>query len=74
MEKLAFTVKDFCEAHSFSRAKFYALVREGQGPRLMRVGKSDFISAEDAAEWRRRMTIDPSQTAPSQSNGALAAA
>jgi len=65
MEKLAFKVKDFCEAHSFSRAKFYELVRDGQGPRLMRVGATVFISTEDAAEWRRRMTTDPGKASTS---------
>lgn len=51
---VAFSVPSFCQAHSISKSHFYALVRGGLGPRLMRVGSRTLISAEAAAEWRAR--------------------
>ena len=32
-----YTVNEFCDAHRISRATFYELLREGRGPRLMRI-------------------------------------
>lgn len=51
----AMTVVEFCCAHRFSRALFYLLVREGRGPRLLKVGRRTLITLESAAEWRGRM-------------------
>ena len=52
---LAFSIPQFCRRHGISRAHFYNLSKIGQGPALMRVGRRTLISAEAAAEWRRRM-------------------
>ncbi len=46
---------EFCEAHRISRALFYALKKEGQGPATMKVRGRTIISTESAADWRRRM-------------------
>ena len=54
-ETLAFSIPQFCRRHSISRAHFYNLSKSGHGPALMRVGRRTLISAEAAAEWRRRM-------------------
>lgn len=54
-ESLAFSIEAFCKAHHISRATYYNLAKEGRGPRLMKVGRKPLISAEAAAEWRRRM-------------------
>jgi len=51
----AFGVNDFCSAHSISRALFYILQRNGDGPRVMKVRGRTLVSAESAAEWRQRM-------------------
>jgi predicted DNA-binding transcriptional regulator AlpA len=53
--KLALSITDFCRAHSISRATFYNLLKEGRAPHTMRVGRRRFVSAEAAADWRRRM-------------------
>ena len=53
MDKQAFSVLDFCESHSISRAGFYLMLKRGDGPRLMRVGRRVLISAEAAQEWRK---------------------
>ncbi|UXC37100.1 hypothetical protein [Cupriavidus gilardii] len=56
MTKPAFTVPEFCEAHGrMSRSLFYTLVKEGKGPRLMKIGRRTLISQEAAADWRRAM-------------------
>jgi predicted DNA-binding transcriptional regulator AlpA len=50
---LAFSIHDFCELHSISRAYFYKLVKLGLAPRVMNVGGRKLISVEAAAAWRR---------------------
>lgn len=52
IEKQALSVAEFCEAHGFVRATFYNLLKRGEGPRLMRVGRRTLISARAAQEWR----------------------
>lgn len=49
------SVDDFCKSHSISKAFFYNLVKDGKGPRLMKVGRRTLVSAEAAKEWRQRM-------------------
>lgn len=55
MEQLALSVSEFCAAHGVSRDTFYQLIRRGEGPTVMRVGRRTLVSVEAAAEWRRRM-------------------
>lgn len=54
-ETQAYSISKFCEAHSISRAKFYLLCKEGQSPKIMRVGRRRLISVEAAKEWRECM-------------------
>jgi hypothetical protein len=54
-DPLAFSIPEFCRRHGISRAHFYNVSKNGHGPALMRVGRRTLISAEAAAEWRRRM-------------------
>ena len=54
-EILAFSIPEFCRRHGISRAHFYNLSKSGHAPTVMRVGRRTLISAEAAAEWRRRM-------------------
>jgi excisionase family DNA binding protein len=55
MATAAYSIAEFCRAHAVSRAFVYALVKRGDGPAVMKVGRRTLISAEAAAEWRRRM-------------------
>lgn len=60
--RAADTVPQFCASHNISKTHFYELVKQGRGPRLMKVGRRSLISAEAGAEWRKRMedeTADP---------------
>jgi predicted DNA-binding transcriptional regulator AlpA len=51
------TIEAFCKDHGFSRAFFYKLMREGRGPRVMKVGARTLVSDEAAADWRRAMEV-----------------
>lgn len=53
----AFSIQQFCDTHSISRAKFYLLVNEGKAPLLMHVGRRVLISIESAEQWRRQMEV-----------------
>jgi hypothetical protein len=49
----AYSVESFCAAHGMGRSFFYQILREGSGPRTMKVKKKRLITAEAAADWRR---------------------
>lgn len=56
MSKPCYTVAEFCEEHGgISKVFFYALLKKGKGPRLMKVGRRTLITAEAASEWRNQM-------------------
>lgn len=59
MGKPCYTVAEFCAEHGgISKVLFYKLIKEGRGPRLMKVGRRTLITAEAAAEWRAQMERD----------------
>ena len=62
MEQLLYRVRDFCTTHAISSVTFYKLLSQGLGPRITRIGGGTFISADDAAEWRRKMAEATDQT------------
>ena len=53
-ETLAFSLNGFLKAHNLSKSAFYSLPAS-QRPRQIRLGRKVLISAESAAEWRRKM-------------------
>ncbi len=55
MAPVIFTVAEFCSAHRISRSKLYQLWRSGIGPRSIKVGSKNLITAEAASEWRRQL-------------------
>ena len=55
LAKKAFSIDEFCSVHGISRAMFYKILKEGGGPRTMRVGSRTLISDEASADWRRQM-------------------
>lgn len=57
------TVAQFCADHNISRTHFYQLIKDGKGPRLMKLGRRVLISAEAAADWRRDMERDTTAVA-----------
>lgn len=54
-EILAFTVNEFCKLHGISRSLFYDLIKNKEGPAIMKARGRTLISAEAAADWRRAM-------------------
>lgn len=63
MNKPCYTVQEFCDAHSISKVHFYALTKQGRGPRTMRLGRRVLITIEAAAEWRARIERETAQEA-----------
>jgi predicted DNA-binding transcriptional regulator AlpA len=53
--KQVYSVAEFCAQHGISRSLFYRLLQDGQGPRVMKVGKRTLITNEAAEEWRRSL-------------------
>ena len=49
------TVNEFCQEHALSRAMFYKLLREGRGPKAVKLGRKTLVSGEAAQEWRRQL-------------------
>jgi hypothetical protein len=69
LNSLAMSIREFCRLHGISEDQFFKMQREGWGPLTMKVGSRTLISAEAAAEWRRKREADrrdkPEEHAPS---------
>ncbi|MDB5922909.1 MAG: hypothetical protein JWN13_1845 [Betaproteobacteria bacterium] len=52
----AFTIKQFCKAHGFSRSLYYTLKKKHQAPATIRAGRRVLITAAAAHEWREAMS------------------
>jgi hypothetical protein len=50
-----FTIAEFCASANIGRTQYYALKRDGRGPREMKIGASIRISPEARAAWRALM-------------------
>ncbi len=55
MERVAFTVLEFCAAFRISRAHLYNLIGRGEGPAFFKAGRRTLIHCDSAAQWARRM-------------------
>lgn len=53
--KALYSVSEFCCAHGIARSHFYALLKEGRAPAIIKLGRRTLISTEAAAAWRRRL-------------------
>jgi len=53
--RLALSIPEFCEAHGISEGFFHKLMKQGAGPRVMKVGRRTLITSEAAAEWRAKL-------------------
>ena len=47
----SFSIDDWCELHSFSRAFFYKLASQGRAPATFKVGRCTRITEEANAAW-----------------------
>ncbi len=50
---MAYSIRQFCQAHSISVDTYFRLQRADRGPVTMKVGGRTLISVEAAAAWRR---------------------
>ena len=50
---MAYSIRQFCEAHNISVDTYFRLQRAGLGPVTMKVGGRTLISVEATAAWRR---------------------
>jgi hypothetical protein len=55
---LAYTILEFCEAARISEDFFYKLKRQGQTPRLAKVGARTLITVTAANEWFKEREVD----------------
>ncbi len=55
-ERCAYSIPDFCSAHGISRTQFYNLLKQKNGPDIMKIGKRTLISVEAAERWREKVT------------------
>ena len=47
----SFSINDFCEMHSISRAYFYLLLKDGKAPKTFRLGRHMRITEQANNEW-----------------------
>ena len=50
----AMSVDQFSSAHGFRRDKFYDMLKKGEAPECLMVGKRRLITFEAAARWRAK--------------------
>lgn len=55
MDRVAFTVPEFCAAYRISKAHLYNLIGRGQGPALLKAGRRTLITGAAAAHWAKQM-------------------
>jgi hypothetical protein len=53
VQPMAYSIKQFCQAHGISEMTYHRLRRLGLGPRTMKVLNRTIITHEAAADWRR---------------------
>jgi hypothetical protein len=47
----SFSIDEWCERHHVCRATFYNMQKRGEGPDILRIGRSVRISADADARW-----------------------
>lgn len=47
------SVEEFCQRHGICRATFYKILKDGKGPRIMKVGGQTRISDAAESDWIR---------------------
>ena len=47
-----YDIPTFCKEHKISKPFLYKLIKNGKGPRLMKVGRRTLISLDAARKWR----------------------
>lgn len=55
MEKMAYTVAEFCFAYGISRGRLHELQQVGLAPKIYYVASKPYVSKRAAEEWQERM-------------------
>jgi hypothetical protein len=50
------TLDAFLQSHSLTRRVFYSLMRRGEAPETLVIGRRRYVSDTAAAAWRERYT------------------
>jgi predicted DNA-binding transcriptional regulator AlpA len=64
----AMSVEQFSRAHNINRDTFYELLKRGEAPECMKLGKRRLISFEAAARWRAQREREATEVAASASD------
>lgn len=48
----AYSIEQFCQAHSLSYSYYFKLKKQGLGPKEFKVGQRRLVSMEAAQKWR----------------------
>lgn len=56
IQKHTYTIDEFCQLHNISRTTFYSLMKQGNGPAIMKVGRRTLISVVAAEKWRNSLS------------------
>ena len=56
-------IATFCDRNGISESYYFALKREGRGPKEIKLGKRVLISPESEAAWRREREAETMQAA-----------
>jgi predicted DNA-binding transcriptional regulator AlpA len=52
------SIPDFATEHGISRSLVYKLIKEGRGPKIVKINSRSLISIEAGIEWRARMEAE----------------
>lgn len=50
-----FSVQQVCEMHNISRGELYKRMREGDGPRPIKIGRRTLFTEDELDAWHRRL-------------------
>jgi len=62
-EPALYTIEGFCKSHNVSRSLLYQLLRDGIGPRTIKLGRTVRISREAEIAWRAERQAASNQAA-----------
>ncbi|MFM2045552.1 MAG: Helix-turn-helix domain [Pseudomonadota bacterium] len=54
-EPSAYSIQGFCARYGISRTLFYALLRTGEGPATVKIGRRRLIARQAAEAWFRAL-------------------
>jgi hypothetical protein len=73
IEPMAYSIRQFCQAHNISVDTYFRAQRAGLGPVTMKIGARTLISIEAAAAWRRdrELAAQHRRKEPAEENAAI---